>query len=276
MSQLGNLESGNRHELRVGKSPDAPDESAFRDSEKGAFGYAHSYETSSRYDGPGLRVVLFLSGCLLRCKYCHNPDTWHLKDGTYVSAQHVLDRLNSFAPALRSLDGGLTISGGEPMVQLEFTRRIFAGAKEMKLHTAIETSGYMGDRADDNYLANLDLVLLDIKSSDPETYRKVTGRELAPTLKFAERLASMGKPTWVRFTMVPGLTDDPANVDGIAKFVAPMKNVQWVEVQPFHQMGAFKWKAIGLDYELADLPAAPPELTKRVIEQFRAAGCRAR
>ena len=113
MSQVGNLEAGSRHDLRVGLSPDAPDENDFRDDGKGAFGYAHSYETSSRYDGPGLRVVLFLSGCLLRCKYCHNPDTWHLKDGTYVSAQHVLDRLASFAPALRSLDGGLTISGGE-------------------------------------------------------------------------------------------------------------------------------------------------------------------
>ena len=105
MSQVGTLEGGSRHELRVGLSPDAPDESDFKDDGKGAYGYAHSYETSSRYDGPGLRVVLFLSGCLLRCKYCHNPDTWHLKDGTYVSAQHVLDRLNSFAPALRSLDG---------------------------------------------------------------------------------------------------------------------------------------------------------------------------
>jgi pyruvate formate lyase activating enzyme len=276
MAQVGTLEGGNRHELRVGLSPDAPDENDFRDDGKGAFGYAHSYETSSRYDGPGLRVVLFLSGCLLRCKYCHNPDTWHLKDGTYVSAQHVLERLNSFAPALRALDGGLTISGGEAMVQLEFTRRIFAGAKKMKLHTAIETSGFLGARADDDYLANIDLILLDIKSSDPDTYRKVTGRELAPTLKFAERLAAMNKPTWVRFTLVPGLTDDPANVDGIAKFVAPMKNVQWVEVQPFHQMGAFKWKAMKMDYELADLPAAPPELTKRVIEQFRAAGCRVR
>ncbi|MBX9841444.1 MAG: pyruvate formate lyase-activating protein [Xanthobacteraceae bacterium] len=276
MAQVGTLEGGNRHELRVGKSPDAPDEGDFRDDQKGAFGYAHSYETSSRYDGPGLRVVLFLSGCLLRCKYCHNPDTWHLKDGTYVSAQHVLDRLNSFAPALRSLDGGLTISGGEAMVQLEFTRRIFAGAKKMKLHTAIETSGFLGERADDDYLANIDLILLDIKSSDPETYKKVTGRELAPTLKFAERLAAMGKPTWVRFTLVPGLTDDPANVDGIAKFVAPMKNVEWVEVQPFHQMGAFKWKAMKMDYELVDTPTCPPELTKRVIEQFRAAGCRAR
>jgi pyruvate formate lyase activating enzyme len=276
MSQVANLEAGNRHDLRVGKSPDAPDEADFRDDQKGAFGYAHSYETSSRYDGPGVRVVLFLSGCLLRCKYCHNPDTWHLKDGTYVSAQQVLDRLRGFAPALRSLDGGLTISGGEPMVQLEFTRRIFAGAKQMKLHTAIETSGYLGGRADDDYLANLDLILLDIKSSNPDTYKKTTARELEPTLQFAKRLSAMGKRTWIRFTLVPGLTDDPANVEGIAKFVAPMKNVEWVEVQPFHQMGAFKWKAMKIDYELADTPAAPPELTKRVIEQFRAAGCNAR
>ena len=157
--------------MRVGLSPDAPDEEDLRDDE-GVFGYAHSYELSSRYDGPGVRVVLFVSGCLLRCTYCHNPDTWHLKDGTRVSVQQVLDRLKAFAPALRSLDGGLTISGGEPMVQMEFTRRIFAGAKEMGLHTAIETSGYLGDRVDDRYLSALDLVLLDIKSSDPETYKK--------------------------------------------------------------------------------------------------------
>jgi pyruvate formate lyase activating enzyme len=254
-------------------SPDAPDEEKLKEAD-GAFGYAHSYETSSRYDGPGVRVVLFVSGCLLRCTYCHNPDTWHLKDGTYVSAQQVLDRLASFAPALRALDGGLTISGGEPMVQLAFTRRILAGAKKMGLHTAIETSGYLGDRVDENYLSALDLILLDIKSSNPDTYRSVTGRELAPTLRFAERLASVGKPVWVRFTLVPGFTDDPANVEGIAKFVAPMKNVEWVEVQPFHQLGAFKWKAMKLEYKNANTPTATPDLVARVIEQFRAAGCR--
>ena len=275
MSHLGTLEAGNRHDLRVGISPDAPDESNVRD-EAGTFGYVHSYETSSRYDGPGLRVVLFVSGCLLRCTYCHNPDTWHLKDGTYVSTQQVLDRLAGFAPALRALDGGLTISGGEPMVQLAFTRRILAGAKEMGLHTAIETSGYLGDRVDDKYLACLDLVLLDIKSSNSETYRSVTGRDLAPTLRFAERLAAIGKPVWVRFTLVPGLTDDPANVDGIARFVAPMKNVEWVEVQPFHQLGAFKWKAMKLDYKCASTPTATSELVNRVIGQFHAAGCRVR
>ena len=275
MSTVQTLEPGSRHDLRVGISPDAPDESQLKD-EQGAFGYCHSYETSSRYDGPGLRVVLFVSGCLLRCTYCHNPDTWHLKDGTYVSADHVLRRLGDFAPVLLPLGGGLTISGGEPMVQLAFTRRIFAGAKELGLHTAIQTSGFLGDRADESYLSNIDLVLLDIKSSDPDTYRRVTGRDLAPTLRFAERLASMSKPVWVRFTLVPGETDDPANVDGIARFVAPMKNVEWVEVQPFHQMGSFKWKAMNLDYELANAPSCPPEVTKRVIEQFRSAGCRVR
>src|SRR5215203_3023770 len=216
MAQPGKLEAASRHDLRIGLSPDAPDEDDFRDDGAGEFGYVHSYESSSRYDGPGLRIVLFVSGCLLRCSYCHNPDTWHLKDGTYVSAEHVVSRLASFAPALRSLGGGLTISGGEAMVQRDFTRRIFAGAKRLGLHTAIETSGFLGDRADDDYLSLIDLVLLDIKSSDPETYRRATARELAPTLRFAERLTALNKPVWVRFTLVPGLTDDPANVQGLA------------------------------------------------------------
>jgi len=261
MSTVQALEPGSRHDLRVGISPDAPDEDKVKD-EEGSFGYCHSYETSSRYDGPGLRIVIFVSGCLLRCTYCHNPDTWHLKDGTYVSVDQVLRRLGEFAPALRSLGGGLTISGGEPMVQLAFTRRIFAAAREMGLHTS--------------YLSEIDLVLLDIKSSDPATYRRVTGRDLAPTLRFAERLASLSKPAWVRFTLVPGETDDPANVDGIARFVAPMKNVEWVEVQPLHQMGSFKWKSMGLEYKHANTPSPSRDLVNRVIEQFRAAGCQAR
>ena len=275
MSTVQTLEPGSRHDLRVGISPDAPDDEQFKDQE-GAFGYCHSYETSSRYDGPGLRVVLFVSGCLLRCTYCHNPDTWHLKDGTYVSADQVLRRLADFAPSIQALGGGLTISGGEPMVQRAFTQRIFAGARKMGLHTAIQTSGFLGDRVDDAYLSEIDLVLLDIKSSDPETYRRTTGRDIAPTLRFAERLASISKPVWVRFTLVPGETDDPANVDGIAKFVAPMKNVRWVEVQPFHQMGAFKWKAMGLEYKLADTQPPSRDLVNRVLGQFRAAGCQAR
>ena len=276
MSQLGSLEAGSRHDLHVNISPDAPDETDFRNGDQGAYGYVHSYETSSRYDGPGLRVVLFVSGCLLRCSYCHNPDTWHLKDGNYVSAQHVIDRLRDFVPALLSLGGGLTISGGEPLVQAAFTQRILAAAKRMGLHTAIETSGFLGDRADEKFLSCVDLVLLDIKSGDPEIYRMATGRDLAPTVRFAKRLAAMGKPVWVRFTLVPGLTDDPANVDKIARLVAPMKNVEWVEVQPFHQLGAFKWKAMNLDYKQMNTGAPTPDLINRVHEQFRAAGCRVR
>ena len=278
MSLTGILEPGNRHDLRYGLSPDAPDENELSSTSEGAgaFGYVHSYESASRYDGPGLRVVLFMSGCLLRCVYCHNPDTWHLKDGTRVSSQHVIDRLGDFASALRALDGGLTISGGEPMVQLEFTRRIFQAAKRMGLHTAIETSGFLGERADKAYLSAIDLVLLDIKSGNPETYKAVTGRELQPTLRFAERLAAIGKPAWVRFTLVPGVTDDPENVERIAKFVAPMKNVEWVEIQPFHQLGSFKWKALGLDYPMADGSAPSPVVVERVRDQFRSAGCRVR
>ncbi len=275
MSTVQALEPGSRYDLRVGISPDAPDETTIKD-EVGSFGYCHSYETSSRYDGPGLRLVLFLSGCLLRCTYCHNPDTWHLKDGTYVSVDQVLRRIADFAPSIQALGGGLTISGGEPMVQLAFTQRILAGARRIGLHTAIQTSGFLGDRADESFLSEVDLVLLDIKSSDPETYRRTTERDIAPTLRFAERLASLSKPVWVRFTLVPGETDDPANVDGIARFVAPMKNVQWVEVQPFHQMGSFKWKAMGLEYKLENTLPPSRDLVNRVIEQFRAAGCQAR
>jgi pyruvate formate lyase activating enzyme len=193
-----------------------------------------------------------------------------------IPARQVINRLAAFASALHALDGGLTISGGEPLVQRAFTRRIFAAAKKMGLHTAIETSGYLGDRVDDEYLSRLDLILLDIKSSDPDTYRNLTGRELAPTLRFAERLASIGKRVWVRFTLVPGLTDDPSNIDGIALFLAPMRNVEWVEVQPFHQLGAFKWKALNLDYKHAKTSTPPPGLIHRVLGQFRAAGCNAR
>jgi pyruvate formate lyase activating enzyme len=267
--------ANSRHELRLAQSPDAPDTAEFNDH-RGEFGWIHSYETGSTVDGPGIRVTVFMSGCLLRCLYCHNPDTWHLKDGNRVSFERVEQALAPYAAALRAMDGGLTVSGGEPLVQIHFTKRLFAAAKGMGLHTALDTSGFLGARADDGYLRYVDLVLLDIKSWDPDTYRRTTGQDVRPTLEFAERLASLGKPVWVRFVLVPGLTDDPANVAGIARFVAPMRNVEWVEVLPFHQMGTFKWKAMGLNYELSDTPSPALDLVTRVLGQFRDAGCRAR
>ena len=268
-------DNGTRHDLRGGRSPDAPDTASFAGGER-QFGWVHSYETGSTVDGPGVRVTLFMSGCLLRCLYCHNPDTWHLKDGTRVELAQAIRRLGNFAPALRMMGGGLTISGGEPLVQVGFTREMFAAAKRMGLHTALDTSGFLGARADDAYLANVDLVLLDIKSGLPDAYRRATEKELEPTLRFAERLHAMGKAVWVRFVLVPGLTDDPANIEAVAKFLAPMNNVEWVEVLPFHQMGEFKWKALGLEYKLADTPTPTAAQVEAARDIFRRAGRNAR
>jgi pyruvate formate lyase activating enzyme len=271
----GMVKVGSRFDLRTNQAPDAPETEGF-EGPKETHGWVHSYETGSTVDGPGVRVMLFMSGCFLRCQYCHNPDTWHLKDGTVIELSHAIRRLRDFAPALRAMGGGLTISGGEPLVQIGFTRGLFAAAKQMGLHTALDTSGFLGHRADDDYMKNVDLVLLDIKSGDPDTYRKVTGSELAPTLRFAERLKAMNKAVWVRFVLVPGLTDAPDNIRKVAEFVAPMKNVEWVEVLPFHQMGAFKWKSLGLDYRLADTLTPSHDQVQAALEIFRAAGCRAR
>lgn len=271
----GMVKVGSRFDLRTNQAPDAPETEGF-EGPRETHGWVHSYETGSAVDGPGVRVMLFMSGCFLRCQYCHNPDTWKLKDGTVIELSHAIRRLRDFAPALRAMGGGLTISGGEPLVQIGFTRGLFAAAKQMGLHTALDTSGFLGHRADDDYMSNVDLVLLDIKSGDPDTYRRVTGAELAPTLRFAERLNAMGKAVWVRFVLVPGLTDDPENIRKVAEFVAPMKNVEWVEVLPFHQMGAFKWKALGLDYKQADTPTPTNEQMQAALGIFRAAGCRAR
>jgi pyruvate formate lyase activating enzyme len=139
------LPAGCRHDLRHDLSPEAPEIENYSEGE-GAFGYVHSYETGSRLDGPGFRVTLFVSGCPLRCQYCHNPDTWRLKHGTRVSLERVVSRLGDFAPALRSMQGGLTISGGEALVQPAFTQRIFIAAKSLGLHTALDTSGFLGAR----------------------------------------------------------------------------------------------------------------------------------
>src|ERR1700689_252747 len=267
--------SGSRHDLRHGPTPDLAETADYAD-ELGDFGFVHSLETGSLVDGPGVRLTLFLSGCLLRCQYCHNPDTWHLKQGARVSIEAAIARMGDFASSIRALGGGLTLSGGEPLVQRAFSKRLFAAAKGRGLHTALDTSGFLGARADDGYLEQVDLVLLDIKSGDPALYHRLTGVELAPTLRFADRLAALGKPVWVRYVLVPGLTDDPEHIRNVARFVAPMPNVEWVEVLPFHQMGAFKWGALGLDYTLRATPPASADLAARTVGLFQDAGCRAR
>ncbi|WP_269330279.1 pyruvate formate-lyase-activating protein [Kineosporia babensis] len=231
----------------------------------GTAGWVHSWDTSVGVDGPGCRFVVFTAGCPLRCQYCENPDTWTSLGGQVTQIEDVLERVRRFRPALVASGGGVTISGGEPLVQPAFTARFLAGAREMGLHTALDTSGALGHLATDQLLEDTSLVLLDIKSFDPQTYKVTTGKELAPTLRFARRLADLGKPVHVRFVLVPGLTDAPENIDGLADFVAGLGNVERVDVLAYHRLGVSKYEQLGLRYRLAGTP--PP--TRGQLEDAR-------
>lgn len=241
---------------------------------KETFGFLHSIETLGTVDGPGIRYVVFLSGCSLRCKYCHNPDTSFVRRGKETTASEVVADIVRYAGFLRGSDGGVTISGGDPLFQIEFSRAILQGCKDAGLHTAIDTSGALGADADDAYLDLVDLWLLDIKSGDPATYRRTTGGELAPTLDFAERLAARGKKAWLRYVLVPALTDADENVRLVADFSARVGIFERVDVLPFHKFGAFKWKELGLKDPLANTPEPTREQVLRAQEIFRAAGFR--
>ena len=246
---------------------------------EGRLGSVHSWELVTAVDGPGTRLTTFLSGCPLQCLYCHNPDTLQMRDGHPVTSDELLRRIARYAGVFRATGGGITLSGGEVLMQPAFAARILRGAKELGIHTALDTSGFLGAAATDTLLDDVDLVLLDVKSGDPDTYRRVTGRELEPTLAFGRRLAEMphGPEVWIRFVLVPGLTDEVQNVERVADYAASLNQIMpgtvtRVEVLPFHQMGRDKWAALGRDYALADTEPPTPELTDRVRAQFRAHG----
>jgi pyruvate formate lyase activating enzyme len=235
-------------------------------------GYVHSYEVGSTVDGPGIRFVGFLTGCLLRCQYCHNPDTWHKHNGQPVTVSRAMKQIGKYAQVLKISKGGITLSGGEPMVQKPFALRIFRRCKELGLHTCMDTSGRLGDRFTDAELMDIDLNLLDIKSGDPATYEKVTRQPLQPTLDYARRLSSLGRPMWVRFVLVPGLTDGVDNVEKVADICAGLKSLERVEILRFHQMGRDKWHKLGLEYPLENVEPPDAELSERVRGQFRSRG----
>jgi pyruvate formate lyase activating enzyme len=238
---------------------------------RGSAAAVHSRDISTGVDGPGTRFVLFLAGCPLRCQYCQNPDTWHMRDGRRMQLDEVLREVERYRRFLHVAHGGVTVSGGEPLLQSQFVTEFFRRCRQWGLPTALDTSGLLGVRADDDLLAVTDLVLLDIKSFDPATYRRTTGGEVAPTLAFARRLADLGKPMWIRFVLVPGLTDDPANVDGLADFVASLgPAVQRVEVLPFHKLGAPKFAALGRPFPLSLTPVPSAALIERTRAQFAA------
>ena len=239
--------------------------------EKDVVGFVHSYEVGTTVDGPGIRFVAFLTGCPLRCKFCHNPDTWHKHNGHPVPVSRAMRQIGKYANVLK-MSGGVTLSGGDPMVQKAFVTQVFRRCKALGLHTAMETAGRLGDRFSDQELQDIDLEILDIKGGDPATFQEVCGHPLKPTLEFAQRLAALGRPAWIRFVLVPGLTDGHDNVEKLADLVAPLKNVERVEILRFHQMGRDKWHKLRIPYGLESFEPPSAELTERVREQFRSRG----
>lgn len=232
-------------------------------------GRIHSIETCGTVDGPGVRVVVFMQGCPLRCLYCHNPDCRTVDGGKQVTVDELIEEIKKYKSYIRR--GGVTFSGGEPLLQPEFVEALARRCQQEGIHTALDTSGYVSTPPA-SLLNHVDLVLLDIKSFDPAIYTHLTSLSLAPTLNFARYLDSIHKPTWIRFVLVPGLTDAPHNVAGLAEFIATLSNVERVEVLPFHKMGEYKWEQMGYAYQLKDTPPPTPELIEQTLDIFRSRG----
>jgi pyruvate formate lyase activating enzyme len=266
------LEAKSPFDLRVDLGEDVPETDVRTALADGHMGFMHSFTTGSAVDGPGVRVVGWTTGCMWRCQYCHNPDTWTMRNGIPVSVNQALDELRKYRHGLKVMAGGVTISGGEPLMQRRFVMNVLAGAKAMDIHTAIETNGYLGAELTNSDLDNIDLVLLGIKMWDRERHRVLTGRDNEPTLELARRLAARKLPVWVRFVLVPGLTDDPADIAKIAEFASQLGNVERVEVLPFHQMGRFKWQTLGIRYALESTEPPSAAAVAKACEIFRAQG----
>jgi pyruvate formate lyase activating enzyme len=205
----------------------------------------------------------------------HNPDTWTMSSGIPVTLVRATEKLRKYRHGLKTMPGGFTSSGGEPLMQDRFAVKLFTAAKTLGIHPALDTNGALGERLGDHELEQIDLVLLDIKSSDAECHRKLTGIENQLVLEFAKRLGRLKKPIWVRFVRVPGVTDDPAEIAATAQFAASLGNVERVDVLPFHQMGRFKWKELRPNYTLKTVTPPAAQAVNHAREQFRDVGLKA-
>ena len=239
----------------------------------GDIGFVHSWDINTSVDGPGTRMTVFMSGCPLRCQYCQNPDTWKMRDGQPVYLQAMIDKVARYQDLFKATGGGITFSGGESMMQAAFVSRVFRAAKEMGVHTCLDTSGFLNRNYTDDMIDDIDLCLLDVKSGDEETYKEVTGGTLAPTIAFGTRLAERGSKIWVRFVLVPGLTDSEENVEKVAEVCEQFKDaIEHIDVLPFHQLGRPKWHELRIPYPLEDAKGPSASLKKRVTEQLEAHG----
>ncbi|NDV77756.1 pyruvate formate-lyase-activating protein [Dysgonomonas sp. 511] len=230
-------------------------------------GYIHSFESFGTKDGPGIRFVFFLQGCPLRCLYCHNPDTWNMKDNTYEMAPQ-----EAFAEVVKVknfVKGGVTVSGGEPLLQPDFILELFRLCKQEGMHTAIDTSGYIFNDKVKTVLDQTDLVLLDVKHINPKKYEELTTRPLEPTLRFIEYLAEINKPVWVRYVLVPGYSNDEQDLNDWARYISGFSNVERVDILPFHQMGIHKWEKMEKDYKLKEVQPPTNEEIKQAEEIFK-------
>ncbi len=239
----------------------------------GDIGFVHSWDINTSVYGPGTRMTVFLSGCPLRCQYCQNPDTWKMRDGKPVYLDAMVAKIERYKDLFEATKGGITFSGGESMMQPAFVSRVFRAAKEMGVHTCLDTSGFLNANYSDAMIDDIDLCLLDVKSGDEETYKRVTGGVLQPTIDFGQRLNRRGKKIWVRFVLVPGLTSSEENVENVARICESFGDaVEHIDVLPFHQLGRPKWHELRIPYPLEDQKGPSQALRDRVRQQFESHG----
>lgn len=231
-------------------------------------GRVHSVESFGTLDGPGIRFVVFMQGCPLRCVYCHNRDTWDPKGGKEYTPQDIIDEMKKYINFIKFSGGGITVTGGEPTLQADFVTEVFRLTKEMNVNTALDTSGFAEVEKVKELLRFTDLVLLDIKHADEEKHKKITGVANEKIKRFSKYVAEQGIPIWIRYVLIPGLTDDENDLKLAAEFIKELKTVKKVEVLPYHSMGAYKWEKLGQEYELkgvAEPGAKEIERAKQIL-----------
>ena len=227
-------------------------------------GKIHSFESFGTVDGPGIRFVLFMQGCPLKCKYCHNRDTWNIANGTEYDIETILSKIMRCKPYFDNSNGGVTVSGGEPLLQAKFVTELFKRLKKLNIHTTIDTAGSFKINDDiKELLSYTDLVLLDIKHIDNEKCIELTGLSNENTINFAKYLNENNIPMWIRQVLVPGITDDENDLNSLKEFINSLSNVKKVELLPYHDMGKFKWQEYGEEYELQDTPIPTIEQIKK-------------
>ncbi|MBP1999402.1 pyruvate formate lyase activating enzyme [Paenibacillus shirakamiensis] len=230
-------------------------------------GHIHSVETFGTVDGPGIRFVLFMQGCLLQCKYCHNPDTWSLTGGRDVTVEEILQEIEPYLSYYRSSGGGLTVSGGEATLQAAFVTELFRQVKQRwGLHTTLDTNGYNeGDHIKD-LLEVTDLVLLDLKHIDNEKHMELTGKPNEKMIQMAGWLSQHHKPMWIRHVLVPSINDEEQDLYDLGRFIGGLQTVEKFEILPYHQMGIYKWEALKWQYPLHNIPSPTDGEVRKAYE----------